>query len=231
MDLNALSEFMTNMDWTALSGFLLSAVAVLLCLTVHEVSHGLAAFALGDPTAKRQNRLSLNPLRHLDVFGTLMMLVAGFGWAKPVPVDMRYFRHPKSGMAVTALAGPVSNFLLAYLALLARAVLLPFYLQGGGTILFLIVDFTETLAILSVGLGVFNLIPIPPLDGSKVLEGVLPDRIYYTILRYERIGMLLLMVVLFSGVADKPLWAVRSWVVNTMAEGTVWLFELVYTLI
>ena len=230
MDLNALSEFMTNMDWTALSGFLLSAVAVLLCLTVHEVSHGLAAFALGDPTAKRQNRLSLNPLRHLDVFGTLMMLVAGFGWAKPVPVDMRYFRHPKSGMAVTALAGPVSNFLLAYLALLVRAVLLPFYLRGGGTALLLLVDFTETLAILSVGLGVFNLIPIPPLDGSKVLEGVLPDRIYYTILRYERIGMLLLMVVLFSGIADKPLWAARSWLVNTMAQGTVWLFELIYTL-
>jgi len=219
------------MDWTALSSFLLSAVAVLLCLTVHETSHGLAAYALGDPTAKRQNRLSLNPLRHLDVFGTVMMLVVGFGWAKPVPVDMRYFRHPKSGMAITALAGPVSNFLLAYLALLVRAVLLPFYLRGGGTALLLLVDFTETLAILSVGLGVFNLIPIPPLDGSKVLEGVLPDRIYYTILRYERIGMLLLMVVLFSGIADKPLWAARSWLVNTMAQGTVWLFELVYTLI
>lgn len=229
--MNALSEFVTNMDWTALSSFLLSAVAVLLCLTVHETSHGLAAYALGDPTAKRQNRLSLNPLRHLDVFGTVMMLVVGFGWAKPVPVDMRYFRHPKSGMAITALAGPVSNFLLAYLALLVRAVLLPFYLRGGGTALLLLVDFTETLAILSVGLGVFNLIPIPPLDGSKVLEGVLPDRIYYTILRYERIGMLLLMVVLFSGIADKPLWAARSWLVNTMAQGTVWLFELVYTLI
>lgn len=229
--MDALSQFMTNMDWTALTGFLLSAAAVLLCLTVHETSHGLAAYALGDPTAKRHNRLSLNPLRHLDVFGTLMMLVAGFGWAKPVPVDMRYFRHPKSGMAITALAGPVSNFLLAYLALLVRAVLLPFSLRGGGTALALLVDFTETLAILSVGLGVFNLIPIPPLDGSKVLEGVLPDRIYYTILRYERIGMLLLMAVLFSGIADQPLWAVRSWLVNTMARGTVWLFELVCDLI
>lgn len=230
MDLNALSEFMDNMDWTALSGFLLSAAAVLLCLTIHEVSHGLAACALGDPTAKRQRRLSLNPLRHLDVFGTLMMLVAGFGWAKPVPVDMRYFRHPKSGMAVTALAGPVSNFLLAYLALLARAALLPFSLREGGTVLPLLVGFTETLAILSVGLGVFNLIPIPPLDGSKVLEGVLPDRVYYMILRYERIGMLLLMGVLFSGLADKPLRAARSWLVHTMAQGTVWLFELVSTL-
>lgn len=229
--MNPLSEFLENMNWTALSAFLLSAVAVLFCLTVHEVSHGLAANALGDPTAKSQNRLSLNPLRHIDIFGTLMMLVAGFGWAKPVPVDMRYFRHPKLGMAVTALAGPVSNFILAYLALLVRAAVLPFYMTSGGTGWYLAVDFTETLAILSIGLGIFNLIPIPPLDGSKVLEGILPDRIYYAILRYENVGMLLLMLVLFSGVADLPLSAARGWVVNTMAEGTVWLFELVFDLI
>lgn len=229
--MNPLSEFLENMNWTALSAFLLSAVAVLFCLTVHEVSHGLAANALGDPTAKSQNRLSLNPLRHIDIFGTLMMLVAGFGWAKPVPVDMRYFRHPKLGMAVTALAGPVSNFILAYLALLVRAAVLPFYMTSGGIGWYLAVDFTETLAILSIGLGIFNLIPIPPLDGSKVLEGILPDRIYYAILRYENVGMLLLMLVLFSGVADLPLSAARSWVVNTMAEGTVWLFELVFDLI
>ncbi len=229
--MNGLSDFMENMDWTALSAFLLSAAAVLFCLTVHEVSHGLAALALGDPTAKRQDRLSLNPLRHIDIFGTLMMLVAGFGWAKPVPVDMRYFRHPKSGMAITALAGPVSNFILAYLALLVRAAVLPFYMMSGTTALYLAVDFTETLAILSTGLGIFNLIPVPPLDGSKVLEGILPDRVYYTILRYENIGMLLLMVVLFTGITDAPLWAARSWVLNTMAEGTVWLFELVCNLI
>lgn len=213
--LNPLSEFMENMNWTALSAFLLSAVAVLFCLTIHEVSHGLAAYALGDPTAKSQNRLSLNPLRHIDIFGTLMMLVAGFGWAKPVPVDMRYFRRPKLGMAVTALAGPASNFVLAYLALLVRAAVLPFYMRTGGTGWYLAVDFTETLAILSVGLGIFNLIPIPPLDGSKVLEGILPDHIYYAILRYENVGMLLLMLMLFSGVADLPLSAARSWVLNT----------------
>lgn len=231
VEVNGLGEFLRNMDWAALGGFLLSAVAVLLCLTVHEVSHGLAAYALGDPTAKEQNRLSLNPLHHLDGFGTLMMLVAGFGWAKPVPVNMSYFRHPKSGMAVTALAGPVSNFLLAYLALLARAVLLAFYLRGGGMVLSLLVDFTQSLAVLSVGLGIFNLIPIPPLDGSKVLEGVLPDRIYYTILRYEQIGMLLLIALLFSGMADGPLWEARVWVLNAMNEGAYWLFMLVDTLI
>lgn len=226
-----LSEFTRNMDWAGLTSFLLSAAAVLLCLTVHEVSHGLAAYILGDPTAKSQNRLSLNPLRHLDPFGTLMMLVAGFGWARPVPVDMRYFKHPKSGMALTALAGPISNFVLAYGALLVRAGLFPVYMTRGGNLITAVVQFLSVLAVMSVGLGIFNLIPIPPLDGSKVLEGILPDRVYYTILRYERIGMLALVAILWSGIADYPLWAARSWVINWMTEGTLWLFRLVSNLI
>ncbi|WP_297721101.1 site-2 protease family protein, partial [Intestinimonas sp.] len=163
------------MNWAGLIDLLLSVAAILLCLTVHETCHGLAAWALGDPTAKRLHRLSLNPLRHIDPFGALMMLVAGFGWAKPVPVDPRYFRNPKSGMAVTALAGPLSNLLMAYLALLLRAVLLAFY-RPGAVVLEGAVGFCETLAVLNVGLGLFNLIPFPPLDGSKVLGAFLPDR-------------------------------------------------------
>lgn len=108
---------------------------------------------MGDPTAKRLHRLSLNPLRHIDPFGALMMLVAGFGWAKPVPVDPRYFRKPKLGMAITALAGPVSNLVMAYLALLLRAVLLAFY-HPGSVLLEGIIGFCETLAVLNVGLGI-----------------------------------------------------------------------------
>ena len=103
--MGSFSDFAQHMDWAGFVSLLLTVGAVLLCLTVHETCHGLTAYALGDPTAKRQHRLSLNPLRHLDLVGTLMMLVAGFGWARPVPVDMRYFKHPKSGMALTALAG------------------------------------------------------------------------------------------------------------------------------
>lgn len=223
--------FAENMDWAGLLDFGLTALAVLVCLTVHEVSHGLAAYFLGDPTAKRQRRLSLNPLRHLDIFGTLMMLVAGFGWAKPVPVDMRYFRRPKLGMAVTALAGPASNFLLAYIALLIRALLFPFYQSGAGAAVELCIVFCVSVATLSIGLGLFNLIPIPPLDGSKILEGVLPDRVYYTILRYERVGMIALMLLLWSGIADGPLWLARNWVLSKMASGTVWLYELALHLI
>lgn len=219
-------SFVQNIDWNGLVGLLLQVLAVLLCLTVHETCHGLAAYALGDPTAKREHRLSLNPLRHIDPFGALMMIVAGFGWAKPVPVDMRYFKHPKTGMALTALAGPVSNLLLAYLALLAYA--FTFGLCGGrpGAVGAGFMDFFWLLASLSVGLGIFNLIPFPPLDGSKVVEGFLPDRIYYNILRYERYGMVLLMIVLWTGLLDGPLYAARRAVMDVLFNGTVWLAEL-----
>jgi Zn-dependent protease len=108
---------MGNLDLTGMLDMALRVAAVLLCIMVHEVSHGLAAYLLGDPTAKAGRRLSFNPLRHIDPFGAIMMVVAGFGWAKPVPVDMRRFKNPKIGMAVTALAGPLSNFVLAYVSL------------------------------------------------------------------------------------------------------------------
>ena len=114
-----LENLWNALDFGSLWDLLLRLVSVFLCLTVHETCHGLAALALGDPTAKRARRLSLNPLRHIDWFGLLMMVTVGFGWAKPVPVDPRYFRRPKQGMALTALAGPVSNFLLALVLLFA----------------------------------------------------------------------------------------------------------------
>ena len=111
--MGSISDFLNNMDWWGLLTLLISAAAALLCITLHELSHGFVAWRLGDPTAKNAGRLTLNPIRHLDVVGLLMMLVAKVGWAKPVPVDMRYFKHPRQGMALTALAGPAANFLTA----------------------------------------------------------------------------------------------------------------------
>ena len=223
--MGSFSNFAQHMDWAGLLNLLWTVAAVLLCLTVHEACHGLAAYALGDPTAKRLHRLSLNPLRHIDLFGALMMLVAGFGWAKPVPVDARYFRHPKSGMAITALAGPLSNLAMAYVALLIRASLLALY-RPGAEFLEGAVSFCETVAVLSVGLGIFNLIPFPPLDGSKVLGAFLPDRAYWTLMRYERWGMLLLVVLLWLGVFNVPLSAVRNWVLDLLLRGAAWPYYL-----
>ena len=199
--LHYLQNLIQALDFSSMGDAALRVAAIFLCLTIHETCHGLAALALGDPTAKSMHRLSLNPLRHIDLLGLVMMFVAGFGWAKPVPVDPRYFKKPKQGMAVTALAGPVSNF---FLALLAMGISKAIYLYAPYTTVWDTV-FTfclYTLVPLSIGLGLFNLIPIPPLDGSKVLGAFLSDRTYFTLMRYERYGMLVLLALSFLGVGD-----------------------------
>ncbi|MGN0967923.1 MAG: site-2 protease family protein, partial [Oscillospiraceae bacterium] len=171
-----------------------------------------------------------NPLRHIDPFGALMMLLVGFGWAKPVPVDMRYFKKPKAGMAITALAGPFSNFILAYVALLIAYLVLGIAVVTGALASSLVqgvLDFCSLTASLSIGLGVFNLIPFPPLDGSKVVGAFLPDRIYYKILRYEFAGTIVLMALLWLGVLDGPLYAVRSWLTNSLMTLAQWPLFLI----
>lgn len=218
--LHYLKNLFHALNFSALSDAGWRVAAVFLCLTVHETCHGLAAYAMGDPTAKSMRRLSLNPLRHIDWFGLLMMFAMGFGWAKPVPVDPRYFRKPKQGMAITALAGPVSNFFLAMLALLiSKAVYLYAPYDEVRNAFF---DFClYTLAPLSIGLGLFNLLPIPPLDGAKVLGALLPDRVYFRLIRYERYGFLLLLCLSFAGVGGS---AVSSVIMHVYR----WMFYLVY---
>ena len=180
------------MDWWGLLTLLISAAAALLCITLHELSHGFVAWRLGDPTAKNAGRLTLNPIKHLDLFGLLMMLIAKVGWAKPVPVDMRYFKHPKQGMALTALAATAIASLIYHIAPLH-----PVWVA--------VLCLLSNLALLGVGMGLFNLIPISPLDGSKILFALLPDRAYYTILRYEKYVMGVLIVLVLLGAFDRPL--------------------------
>ena len=162
--------------------------ASLLCITFHETCHGLAAYRLGDNTAKRMGRLSLNPLKHVDLMGLIMMALFRFGWAKPVPVDMRNFKNPKAGMALTALAGPVSNVVLAYAAVvLCNFVMFLADRLGSTWLLLALAQFFVYVEIISAGLAVFNVFPIPPLDGSKVLFALLSDRAYDRLMRYEKI--------------------------------------------
>lgn len=214
-----LHHLIETMDTEFLQSTILRAAAVLLCLTVHETCHGLAALALGDPTAKSMHRLSFNPLRHIDWLGLAMMFAVGFGWARPVPVDPRYFRRPKQGMALTALAGPASNFLLAFVSIaVSRAI---YSLAPGGLLWELLFEFfLYTLAPLSIGLGLFNLLPIPPLDGAKVLGAFLPDRTYFTLMRYERYGMLVLLALSFLGLTG-----------NLISGAIYRVFELFFNLI
>ena len=209
--MNYLQNLWNALDLGSLRDTLLRVAAVLICLIIHETCHGVAAFFLGDPTAKRNRRLSLNPLRHIDWIGLAAMVLTGVGWAKPVPVNPNYFKHPKQGMAITALAGPVSNLLLA-LWLLLGARLMYTHAVTTGEINETLFYFLMNTALMSIGLGLFNLIPIPPLDGSKVLAVLLPDRQYDWLMRYERFGMLIIMALVCFGALSNVLDTAIGWV-------------------
>ncbi len=197
------AEFAQRMDWWGLVTLLISALSALLCITLHELSHGFVAWRLGDPTAKQAGRLTLNPIKHLDPVGLVMMLIAKVGWARPVPVDMRYFKRPKQGMALTALAGPAANFLTAMLAVGLASLIWHFGSVSQASLLALCV--LSNIALLGVGMGLFNLIPVSPLDGSKIMFALLPSQIYYKILRYERFVGIVLIVLVLLGVFSRPL--------------------------
>ncbi len=201
--------------------------ASLLCITFHETCHGLAAYRLGDNTAKRMGRLSLNPLKHVDLMGLIMMALFRFGWTKPVPVDMRNFKNPKAGMALTALAGPVSNVVLAYAAVvLCNFVMFLADRLGSTWLLLALAQFFVYVEIISAGLAVFNVFPIPPLDGSKVLFALLSDRAYDRLMRYEKYGMGLLMALLVTGAIDRPLGAMRDWLLTWLNSLGAWGYTL-----
>lgn len=210
--MNSIATFLEHFDLTQLITLAIQAVAAILCISFHEMGHGVAAWLLGDETARREGRVSMNPLHHVDPLGLILLITAGFGWAKPVPVDSRHFRHPKSGMAVTALAGPLSNFLMGAVALGGASLLYHFAMkQLITTQLYYFFALLVQIAVLSVGLGMFNLIPFPPLDGSKILFSLLPDRIYYFILRYERYLMGVLFLLVFFNLLDTPLNVMLQW--------------------
>lgn len=178
---------------------LISLFCVLLSLTLHELGHGLAAYAMGDRTAKYNGRLSLNPLHHLDPIGALCLFLFGFGWAKPVPVNPYNFNNKKGGMVLTSLAGPAMNFIIAFIADVLMTIIgsIAFANRGIG---FDIATMGYTLCyylmIMNLGLGVFNLIPIPPLDGSKIVGAVLPTNLYFGYMKYERFGFIILILLI-----------------------------------
>ena len=188
--------FSNGLSFDSIIFVIFRIVIILLALSFHEMAHGFAAYKLGDNTAKYDGRLSLNPLRHLDLYGALCMLFFGFGWAKPVMVNPRYFKNYKRDMATTGLAGPASNIILAYIGMIIYLYLCPVF----NSIYF--ATFIYMFIVLNISLGVFNLIPIPPLDGSKIFLSLLPGRIYYEIMRYERYGFIVLIAALYLNVLD-----------------------------
>lgn len=226
--ISAVQSIWEGFDFTYILSILQGLIPSLLCITLHELSHGYVAYRLGDDTAKSRGRLTLNPIKHLDPMGLLMMLIFHVGWAKPVPVNMNNFKNPKRGMAVTALAGPVSNVLIALVFMLIfGAAFIPLSQSSVGVY---ILDMIQLTAYISLGLALFNLIPVPPLDGSKVLLSCLSDKNYYILMRYERYGSIIMIVLVASGLLGRPLSQAINAIYNGLIPIAQWACDIVFKL-
>lgn len=213
----------------SLSELILRFACILICLTIHEFSHGLMAYFLGDDTARLQGRLSLNPLDHLDPFGTLMLLIAGFGFAKPVqvnPYKLTKVKTRRAGMALVALAGPLSNLLLALVAMLIYVPLslssTAYSTVGGGIILFLI-----SLTSMNIGLAAFNLVPVPPLDGSKILWPYMPKKAAEFVDKNSQVIWFIFIAIVLFGFADGLLGRLQGILFNGIFNIVVGFYSLI----
>lgn len=177
-----------------LTDYIYIVVAALFAIILHEIAHGLVSTWLGDPTPKRQGRLSLNPLKHLDPIGTLCLIFFHVGWAKPVVVNPDYYKNKKRGMALVALAGPLMNFLLAIFSIIIMVIFVK--VNAYSNVLIIIYNFLLYFSVINLGLGLFNLIPIPPLDGSRILGAFLKDDTYEQYMKYERYGFIIIAILL-----------------------------------
>lgn len=214
--MDQLLEILRGLDWTVPLQLLISVIPALICITLHECAHGYAAYRLGDDTAKRAGRLTLNPIKHIDIVGLVMLVVFRFGWAKPVPVNMYNFQNQRKGMALCAAAGPLANLMTAVLALFIYGLL--FIPLAGSELGAYVLDAVSVTAYMSVTLAIFNIIPIPPLDGSKVLYSFVSERSYRKLMYYERYGMiaLLLLIIVTNRLPVDPLSRAAGWVYDRL---------------
>ena len=199
----------------SISDIIYLAIGVILSMSIHEVAHGLVSYWMGDPTAKLEGRLSLNPFKHIDWAGLVCLLFFGFGWAKPVPIDSRYYKDAKTGIIWTSFAGPVANFLLSFICVFLFYALYKFAPQfiftAAGNFISSVLSYT---GLISTGFGIFNLIPIPPLDGSKVVFSFLPDDKYYKFIEGAPRMNFLFIALIFTGVLNSPLGMLRAQMIS-----------------
>ncbi len=208
---------------------LMSSVFVVFCtLPIHEYAHALVATKLGDDTPRAQGRLTINPLAHIDWIGALMILFVGFGYAKPVQVNIRRFKHPKRDMMLTAIAGPLSNLIMATIFMLLRYGFITAAERGAtATVITVCIYFFYYAAYINVGLAVFNILPIPPLDGSRVISLLLPKRYYFKFLQYERYIIIAIFALILFGILDRPL----AFLSGLIMQGISYITSLPYILL
>ncbi len=217
-----LSLLRNGFSINVLIGLCASAFVVFCTMPVHEYAHALVATKLGDDTAKRNGRLTLNPMAHIDVIGALMILLVGFGYAKAVPVNPRNFKNPKTGMALTAAAGPLVNLIMSAMFILLSNLAFIVYCNTNDSIVAQVTFmFFFYAAMINVNLAVFNLIPIPPLDGSRIIGIFIPNKVYYKIMQYERYIIIAVFLMIMFGLLDRPL----SWASDKVMKGIMWLFS------
>ena len=208
--------------------WLLRGLVMLVAIPVHEAAHAFVSAKLGDTTARDRGRLTLNPLAHFDLLGALCMIFTGIGWAKPVPTYPSRFKNPKAGMALTAAAGPLANLAVAFLAILAYKII--YYLLPGGTAVNFVLLLLQYMASINVSLAVFNLLPVPPFDGSRLVTVFLPRRAYFKLMQYERYIFIAVFLLLFLGFLDGPLYALNTWAWNGLVWATSFVDRAVFAL-
>jgi Zn-dependent protease len=208
-----MTQIISNLQ-SELQALLFTAPVVLLAIICHECAHGWVSYKLGDPTAKQAGRLTLNPLKHLDILGTICMLFFHVGWAKPVPINPLYYKDRKKGIIYVSIAGPLTNFILAFISLMIEGVLFKFG-SDSSVVVWIFCQLCYYSAVVNIGLGLFNLIPIPPLDGSKIL-GELSYWVAERYYRYERYWRIILLILVFTGILSKPLSILNETVLNLM---------------
>lgn len=214
-----------------LADIIIHGLVLLTAFPIHESAHALTAHWLGDDTAKNQGRISLNPFKHLNLLGAIFMLIAGFGWAKPVPINANNFKNRKVGMALSSLAGPLSNLLLSYISIIVYKILAYANLLQNNAVINAISTVFLYSVFLNVGLAVFNLLPIPPLDGSRIFNLVLPERIYFKVMKYENVIFGILFAAIWLGFLDKPLSFLQQGAVNIMDTLTGWVDVIMFNIL
>ena len=200
------------------------AIVLLTAIPIHEAAHAYVADKMGDPTGRYMGRLTLNPTAHFDLLGSIAMLVAGIGWAKPVPVNPNNFKDPKKGMAISAAAGPVSNIIVAAASLaVAKIIMYASYAVGVNTALSTLFTIFNVMCSINISLAIFNLIPIPPFDGSRIFNYFLPDKFYFKVMEYEQYIVIGLLIVLFTGILDVPLALLSNLIFNALDKITAFI--------